>query len=364
MNFNFYKNKKVFITGHTGFKGSWMSLWLKSKGAIVCGYSQEPPTNPSLFQLLDLEKSLDNHIIGDVRNLDLLSQSIYEFQPEIVFHLAAQPLVRDSYKIPVETYSTNVMGTVNLLESVRLSKSVRSFVNITTDKVYENKEWCWSYRENEPFGGHDPYSNSKACSELVTQSYRSSYFPVDKYSDHRVGIATARAGNVIGGGDFANERLIPDIIRAIFNQEKVQIRNPNSIRPWQHVLEPLSGYLILGQKLYEGELISEGWNFGPYEQDAKPVIEIVKQFQQICQRLNLWKVEYEIDSNQHVHEANYLKLDISKVKQRLNWTPTWNLNHALEKIIEWTKIYYQKEDVKQICLNQIHEYEMAKKELK
>ncbi|MCB9336307.1 MAG: CDP-glucose 4,6-dehydratase [Flavobacteriales bacterium] len=354
----FWKNKKVFITGHTGFKGSWLCLWLSQLGAKVYGYALEPPTNPSLFQLANISNSLEKSYIKDIRDKNALFTAIQEAKPEIIFHLAAQPLVRDSYQNPVDTYEINVNGTINLLESIRKTNSVSSFLNVTTDKVYENKEWVWSYRENEPLGGYDPYSNSKACSELVTSSYRSSYFNPLQHKKHGVGIATARAGNVIGGGDFATDRLIPDIIRSIVNKEKVFIRNPNSIRPWQHVLEPLSGYMILAQKLYEdGAEYSDSFNFGPTDGDTKTVVEIVNQFKAVCKAKNLWNVEYEIVQGEHPHEANYLKLDISKARNKLGWDPQWSLDIALKKIIEWTEAWEKGNNVQDVCLRQIQEYE-------
>jgi CDP-glucose 4,6-dehydratase len=352
INTSFWKGKKVFITGHTGFKGSWLSMWLNMLGAKVSGYALTPPTNPSLFELCSISELIDSNI-GDIRDIVLLHNIINRIQPEIIFHLAAQPLVRDSYKIPVETYAINVMGTVNLLEAVRQCPSVRAVVNVTTDKCYENKEWDWGYRENEPLGGYDPYSNSKACSELVTSAYRNSYFNPQNYQEHGVGIATARAGNVIGGGDWAADRLIPDIIKAVMNDETVKIRSPYAIRPWQHVLEPLSGYLLLAQKLSEnGPEYSGGWNFGPNDSDAKKVQWIV---QKIC---SIWgaSASYEIDKGNHPHEATFLKLDCSKAKNRLAWLPRWDLEQAINKIIEWNRAYYRQEDLRKISLQQIEEY--------
>ena len=350
---DFYKSKRVFITGHTGFKGSWLSIWLNSLGADVAGYALEPPTTPSLFNISGIEKSIDS-VIADVRDLKRLTDQINKFKPEIVIHMAAQPLVRDSYKIPVETYHTNVMGTVNLLEAVRTCESVKAVVNVTTDKCYENKEWIWGYREDEPLGGYDPYSNSKACSELVTSSYRNSFFNSDQFGKtHNVALASARAGNVIGGGDFANDRLIPDIIKSFLNKEKVLIRNPYSIRPWQHVLEPLNGYLILCKELFEkGIDYAEAWNFGSADSDARPVEYIVRE---MCR---LWGngQTYEVDKGNHPHEAGYLKLDCSKANSILCWKPRWDLDMALKKIIEWTKVYKSGGDLKEICLNQINEY--------
>ena len=274
---NFWRGKRVFMTGHTGFKGSWLSLWLQSMGAQVVGYALAPPTNPSLFEVAEVGKGMTS-IIGDIRDLEKLRAVFTEHKPDIVIHMAAQPLVRYSYIEPVETYATNVMGTVNLLEAVRSTPSVKAVVNITSDKCYENREWVWGYRENEAMGGYDPYSSSKGCAELVASAYRNSYFHPDKYQQHGVAIASARAGNVIGGGDWAGDRLIPDILRAIVLGEPVHIRSPHAIRPWQHVLEPLSGYLQLAQKLYtDGTAYAEGWNFGPNEEDAKPVQWIVEK---------------------------------------------------------------------------------------
>ncbi len=353
---SFYKSKKVFITGHTGFKGSWLSIWLNFLGADVTGYALEPPTTPSLFNLSGIEKSIYS-VIADVRDLKKLTDEINKFKPEIVIHMAAQPLVRDSYKIPVETYEINVMGTVNLLEAVRSCKSVKAVINVTTDKCYENREWVWGYRENEPMGGYDPYSNSKACSELVTSSYRNSFFNSSQFGKtHYVALASARAGNVIGGGDFATDRLVPDIIKSFLKSEKVLIRNPYSIRPWQHVLEPLNGYLMLGKELFEkGIDFAEAWNFGPADSDARPVEYIVKE---MC---NLWgnSQTYEIDKGNHPHEANYLKLDCSKSNSILCWKPRWNLDIALKKIIEWTKEYQHGGNLKDTCLKQINEYMYA-----
>jgi CDP-glucose 4,6-dehydratase len=348
----FFCNKKVFVTGHTGFKGSWLCLWLSSLGAQVTGYALDPPTSPSLFELARIKDLLHSHI-ADIRNPEKLSALMYEAQPEIVFHLAAQPLVRDSYKIPLETYATNVMGSAHLLEAVRKCPSVRAVVNVTTDKCYENKEWLWGYRENDHLGGFDPYSSSKACSELVTAAYRSSFFNPQEYTQHGVAIATARAGNVIGGGDWAADRLIPDIIRSVLGGYVVNIRNPHAVRPWQHVLEPLSGYLALAQKLHEaGPEYGEGWNFGPSDDDVKPVGWIVSR---MCQ---LWgeNSRYKIDDDIHPHEANYLSLDCSKARTKLDWQPRWNLDKALNSIIEWTRHYSSRDDLRTVCMKQIGEY--------
>ena len=348
----FWQGKKVFITGHTGFKGSWLCLWLNSLGAEVTGYALQATTQPNLFELCRVNE-LVKSVIGDVRDGTALTKAILKAQPEIVIHMAAQALVLDSYKDPANTYAINVMGTVNLFEAVRACKSVRAVVNITTDKCYENKEWVWGYRENEPMGGYDPYSNSKACSELVTASYRSSFFNPNEYKNHGVGVASARAGNVIGGGDWATDRLIPDCINALLRNEKIVIRNPNAIRPWQHVLEPLSGYLLLAQRLYEnGVDFAEGWNFGPNDIDAKPVEWIV---QKMCDEWGSNAV-YAVDNGAHPHEAHYLKLDCSKAKTKLNWQPHWSLEQALKKIVEWVHAYRQKTDMRDICLKQIQEY--------
>lgn len=347
-----FSGKKVLITGHTGFKGSWLCLLMNKLGADVYGYALPPPTNPSLFEEAKIGELITSYI-GDVRDLDQLSDVFNRIKPEIVIHMAAQPLVRDSYKIPVETYAINVMGTVNVLEACRHTESVRAIVNVTTDKCYENKEWHWGYRENEPMGGFDPYSNSKGCSELVTSSYRNSYFHPKDYDKHGVAIASARAGNVIGGGDWAADRLIPDFIRAISQNRKVVIRSPYAIRPWQHVLEPLTGYLTLAAKLYtEGAKYDGGWNFGPDDKDARNVEWIM---QKICK---LWGngATYEVDTNPQPHEANYLKLDCSKAKAELGWEPRWNIDKALGSIVEWNKVYLTGQDVRKITEKQIEEF--------
>lgn len=352
MTTNFFSGKRIFVTGHTGFKGSWLCLWLTKLGADVTGYALDPPTSPSLFKLARLEELICSHV-ADILNAEKLYTLMYEAQPDVVFHMAAQPLVRDSYRIPVETYSTNVMGTVHLLEAVRRCTSVRAVVNITTDKCYENREWYWGYRENDRLGGFDPYSNSKACSEMVTAAYRSSYFNPSEYSKHGVAVATARAGNVIGGGDWAVDRLVPDIIRAMLAREPVHVRNPYAIRPWQYVLDPLSGYLGLAQKLCEsGPEYAEGWNFGPSDADAKTVEWIV---QRMCQ---LWSKDayYEIDIGDHPHEARYLKLDCSKSLSKLGWQPRWSLEKALDSIIEWTQNFNSGEDLQSMSMKQIDEY--------
>jgi CDP-glucose 4,6-dehydratase len=328
-------------------------LWFHSLGAEITGYALAPPTQPNLFELARID-GLVRSIQADVRRGEFLTQGILEAHPEIVIHMAAQPLVRDSYKDPVYTYSTNVMGTVNLMEAVRKCKGVRAVINVTTDKCYENREWLWGYRENEPMGGYDPYSSSKACSELVTSAYRNSFFSPKEYDKHGVALASARSGNVIGGGDWAADRLVPDCVRAILKGEKIIIRNAQAIRPWQHVLEPLSGYLILAQNLYEkGSRYAGAWNFGPDDQDAKTVEWVIKR---ICAK---WgeNVSYQINKGSHPHEAHYLKLDCSKARSELRWYPKWNLEQAIDKVIEWVQAYREGKDVNRVCRQQIEEYE-------
>lgn len=341
---NFWKGKRVFLTGHTGFKGSWMSLWLQSMGAELYGYALNPPTNPALFDEAHVAQGMKS-IIGDIREYNDVVGALKKSTPEIVIHMAAQPLVRLSYEKPLETYATNVMGTLHLLEAIRQIGSVRAVVNVTTDKCYENKEWVWGYREDEPMGGYDPYSNSKGCSELVTSAYRQSFF-----QKSNTALASARAGNVIGGGDWALDRLVPDILRAFERNEPAVIRNPFATRPWQHVLEPLAGYLTLAQRLYvEGQSYAEAWNFGPTEDDAKPVQWIVEELVQKWGAGASW----QLDSDRHPHEANYLKLDISKAKSRLGWAPRWSLSEALNEITIWHKAWLNKENIQELCLNQI-----------
>lgn len=348
----FWRGKKVFMTGHTGFKGSWLSLWLQQMGAQVTGFALPPPTTPSLFEVANVAQGMVS-IVGDIRDGDALSKSMRDAGPEVVIHMAAQPLVRYSYANPVETYSTNVMGTVNVLEAVRQTPSVRAVVNVTSDKCYENNEWVWGYRENEPMGGFDPYSNSKGCAELVASAYRNSFFNPGKYDEHHVALGSVRAGNVIGGGDWAADRLIPDILRAISENSPVIIRSPNSIRPWQHVLEPLSGYLLLAQRLYEdGVAYAEGWNFGPHDEDAKPVQWIVERLTEAWGDGASW----QLDGREHPHEAHYLKLDCSKAKMRLNWQPRWHLSQALEMIVAWQRAWLAKQDMRNFTLSQIEQY--------
>ena len=351
MNPSFWKNKRVFVTGHTGFKGSWMTLWLQSLGAQVTGYALDPLTSPNMFEEAKVGQGITS-IIGDVRDFTTLHQALRESAPEIVFHMAAQPLVRYSYENPIETYSTNVMGTVNILEVIKTVSSVEVFVNITTDKVYENKEWEWAYRENEGLGGNDPYSSSKACSELVTSAYHASFF--SSQGNRKVSIATARAGNVIGGGDWSKDRLVPDIIRSILSIEPIQIRNPDSIRPWQHVLEPIRGYLTLAEKLYcEGEKYNGAWNFGPNELDARPVKWIVDNLIDFFGYEKGWVMQ----SGNHPHEANYLKLDISKAHAKLNWHPLLSLNEGLKLVGEWAQKYQNGENIRNVTLDMIHKYQ-------
>lgn len=353
MNPAFWQGKRVFLTGHTGFKGSWMSLWLQHLGADLTGFALTPPTQPSLFEEAHVADGMRS-IIGDIRDFDKLQEAMRLAQPEIVIHMAAQPLVRYSYQHPVETYAVNVMGTVHLLEAIRHTPSVKAVVNITTDKCYENKEWAWGYRENEPMGGYDPYSNSKGCAELVSSAYRSSFFNPKHYQEHGVALATVRAGNVIGGGDWAQDRLIPDILQAFERQQTVQIRHPHAIRPWQHVLEPLRGYLMLAEKLYaRGIEFAEGWNFGPNDEDAKPVAWIVENLAKLWGDGATWA----IDTGNHPHEAHYLKLDISKARNRLNWHPHLRLPDALKLIVDWAQAKQQGRHLREFTLQQILAYQ-------
>lgn len=352
---NIYKNKKVLVTGHTGFKGSWLSIWLKILGAEVIGYSLEPPSDPSNFYACGLKDELI-HVHGDIRDYEHLLAVFRSYRPEIVFHLAAQPLVRLSYKDPRLTYETNVMGTVNLLEAVRSTDSVRVTINVTSDKCYENREWVWGYRENDSMGGYDPYSSSKGCTELVNTAYLSSFFPPDKYGhSHQVGLASVRAGNVIGGGDWGQDRLVPDCVRALSRGEEIAIRHPKAIRPWQHVLEPLSGYLILGVKLWDnGPQYSGAWNFGPMDDEVWTVEELVRK---VC---TLWgNGSYIIDSQPHPHEAHWLKLDCSKARIELDWNPKFKVQAALEKTVEWYRIFYSgspADELRTSTIKQIEEY--------
>ena len=343
----FYKNKNVLITGHTGFKGAWLSEILVNWKANVSGFSLEPPTDPNLFSLLDLDSKMDSHI-GDIRDLESLKKLFREIEPEIVIHLAAQPLVRESYENPVYTYETNVMGTVNICECVRTNTCVKSFLNVTTDKVYENKEKQEGYTEDEKLDGYDPYSNSKSCSEIITHSYNNSFF-----KKLNIPTSTARAGNVIGGGDFAKDRIIPDCVRAIFKYEDIIIRNPNSTRPYQHVLEPLNVYLTIVKKQYEDIKFSGYYNVGPDDEDCMTTGRLVDLF---CKKWgnNLkWINKSEKDAP---HETNFLKLDSTKIKNTFGWQPKWNINDAIEKTIEWTEAYYNRKDIIACTDNQINEF--------
>lgn len=346
MNLEFYKNKRVFITGHTGFKGTWLSKILIGLGAEVSGFSLKANTAPNLFEISKIESEMKS-IVGDIRNLEHLKKEIENFKPEIVLHLAAQPIVRDSYKDPVYTYETNVMGTVNILEAINNCDSVKSFLNVTTDKVYENKEWPWGYRENEPLNGYDPYSNSKSCSELITSSYKKSFL-----TEKGIAVSTARAGNVIGGGDFSNDRIIPDCVRAAMKREKIIVRNPHSTRPYQHVLEPLFAYLMIAQRQFSKIEFGGSYNVGPNDHDCVTTGKLVTTF---C---DLWgeNLEWENCFEGGPHEANFLKLDCSKLKMTFNWTPHWNINKALKETIRWTKCYLDKRDISDCMDKQIKEY--------
>lgn len=351
INPEFWRNKRVLLTGHTGFKGSWLSLWLQSMGVILRGVALDTPTTPSLFIEANVINNMD-HQVADIRDYNTVYALVTEFKPEIIIHMAAQPLVRLSYQQPIETYATNVMGTVHVLEAAKHSGTVRAIVNITTDKCYENNEWVWGYRENEPMGGHDPYSSSKGCAELVSTAYRNSFL-----KQKNIAMATARAGNVIGGGDWALDRLVPDVLRALEHQRPALIRNPLATRPWQHVLEPLAGYLLLAESLYnEGQAYAEGWNFGPHEDDAKPVEWIVEQLCRAWGNSATWAIQ----PGEHPHEANYLKLDISKAKSQLQWHPKWSLLTSLHLITEWHQAWLSKENMQQFCLQQIFQYQSIK----
>ena len=343
---NFYKGKKVFVTGHTGFKGAWLCKILSNIGAEVTGYSLVPPTTPSLFEIAEIEKDIKS-VIGDIRDLESLKEAFDEAEPEIVLHLAAQPIVRDSYKDPVYTYETNVMGTVNICECVRLSRTVKSFLNVTTDKVYLNKEWAWGYRENEELDGYDPYSNSKSCSELVTHSYINSFF-----NEKGIAVSTARAGNVIGGGDFANDRIIPDCIRAVIKEEDIVVRNPYSTRPYQHVLEPLYAYLMIAAKQYEDNKYSGFYNVGPDDIDCYQTGAIVNLFVDKWGDGIKWINKYDGGP----HEANFLKLDCAKLKTTFNWKPHWNLDMAIEKVVEWSKCWINKGNIRECMDREIEEF--------
>lgn len=350
---NFWKGKRVFLTGHTGFKGSWLALWLTDLGATVRGFALSPPSSPSLFEAAKID-SLAEDIRGDIRDAKKVESVMMEFSPEIVFHLAAQPLVRSSYSDPIGTYETNVLGTAHVLNAVRRSPSVRAVVCVTTDKCYENKEWVWGYRESDPLGGYDPYSSSKACAEIVSAAFRQSYFPVDRFLDHCVGIATARAGNVIGGGDWSLDRLIPDLIRGFSSGKPATIRNPHAIRPWQHVLEPLHGYLLLAEALAgrEGAKYSASFNFGPSDDDAREVGWIATHL------AKAWgeEAQWVLDEDLGVHEAQYLKLDASRARRELSWSPRLALPEALIWLVDWYRAYFADQDMERITRQQIRDY--------
>jgi len=353
MNPAFWRGKRVFLTGHTGFKGSWLSLWLQSLGAQVTGFALAPPSQPSLFETAQVAQGMES-LRGDIRDAAALQAAMQAARPDIVIHMAAQALVRYSYANPVETYSTNVMGLVHLFEAVRATPGVRAVVNVTSDKCYENREWPWGYRENEAMGGYDPYSNSKGCAELVTSAYRSSFFNPERHAEHGIALGSGRAGNVIGGGDWAEDRLIPDMVRAIGEGRPVRIRSPHAIRPWQHVLEPLSGYLALAERLYtDGPGFAEGFNFGPHDVDARPVQWIVER---LCQSWGAG-ASWELDEAPQPHEAHYLKLDCSKARSRLDWQPRWQLGQTIDHIVAWHKAHAAGQDMRAFTLAQIDTYQ-------
>ena len=341
-----WKGRRVLVTGHTGFKGGWLSLWLHQLGAEVTGFSLPAPTVPSLFEQTRLAE-LVNHVEGDVRDMDAVEAAVNAARPEVVFHLAAQSLVRYSYDNPIETYATNVMGTVHLLDACRRAQSVRAIISVTSDKCYENREWVWPYRESDSMGGHDPYSSSKGAAELVISAYRRSFFETGAR------IASVRAGNVIGGGDWATDRLIPDIVRAMISGERPLIRNPDSVRPWQHVMEALSGYLLIAERLLEERReFANAWNFGPSEDDAKPVAWIADRM------LEMWGAEgWDRPAGEQPHEAKLLKLDCSKARAALGWRPRLSLEKALEKVVDWHKSVADGDDAREVSLRQLREYD-------
>ena len=349
---SFWKNKRVLVTGHTGFKGTWLSFWLIRLGANVKGISLPPETDPNMFDLVINKGDMDS-AFGDIRDLDYLKKAIADFKPEIIIHMAAQAIVRESYENPIETFNTNVMGTANVLESARYADTLGAVLCITSDKCYENREWHWKYREIDPVGGHDPYSASKGCAELVASSYRNSFFPKDNYSNHGVGIATARAGNVIGGGDWSRDRLIPDCVRAFSKNEDVLIRNPKAVRPWQFILDLLYGYMILTEQLFkDGETFSGSWNFGPVEDNEKPVGFILDEMK------NLWgeDASWKLDEGSNPHEASYLKLDSSKARRELGWAPALHLQQSLAYVTEWYKSFYAGENTAEVTEQQLSSY--------
>ena len=347
INYNFWSGRSVFLTGHTGFKGGWLALWLTEMGAKVYGYSLDATTSPNFFKIVNLKDKIENSTIGDIRNLSDLIKSIKAAKPSIIFHMAAQALVRKSYDDPIETYTTNVIGTVNILEAARKVDTVEAIINITTDKCYENKEWNRPYRETDRLGGFDPYSSSKACSELVTAAYRNSFLKTE------IKVATARAGNVIGGGDWSQDRLLPDFFRSINNNEVLHIRSPDAVRPWQHVLDPLFGYLILAEKLIEnGNNFAESWNFGPDESGSKTVMWILDRISK-----KFASAKWIIDKQEQKHEATLLKLDISKAKSKLGWTPKWTLENAIDNTAEWHIAYQNNEKISEFSIKQIKLYQ-------
>ncbi len=352
MEVNFWKSRKVFVTGHTGFKGSWLSLWLASMGAEVCGYALSPSTRPNIFQAIGIEHDIKS-VLADIRDATALEAAMRDFGPEVVIHMAAQPLVRYSYQNPVETYGVNVMGTVHLLDAVRRTPRVRAVVCVTSDKCYENREWVWPYREDEAMGGHDPYSNSKGCAELVISAYRSSFLPAEQYTKHQVAIGSGRAGNVIGGGDWAPDRLVPDIVRAFHAGESVSVRNLLAIRPWQHVLEPLSGYLTLAEHLYtQGAAFASGWNFGPSDSDVQTVRYLVSEMSKLWGDGASWQVVEQ----EKMHEAHLLRLDSSKARFGLGWKPRWTLVEALKQTVQWYREFYEGRDARSTTLRQIQAF--------
>ena len=353
LNPSYWKGRRVFLTGHTGFKGSWLSLWLAKLGAEATGYALPPPTQPSLFELAKVEDSIRS-IYADIRDFEKLRRAIEECRPDVVIHMAAQTVVRTGYENPIETYASNVMGTVNLLEAVRQIGHPCAVVSVTSDKCYENREWVWAYRENDAFGGRDPYSNSKACAELVTSAFRDSYFSAESWDRHGVTVASARAGNVVGGGDWTAHQLIPDLMRAFLNGQECVIRNPSATRPWQFVLEPLRGYLMVAERLSEhGCRFASGWNFGPADDDAKPVSWIADSLARSWGESASWTR----DKNVHEHEAHALKLDASKAKECLGWRPKLSLETALEWIVKWYRAFQAKQDLRKLTLKQIEDYE-------